>query len=352
MSAPLVSVLIPAYNAAPWLRQTVESALAQEGVRTEIIIVDDGSTDATLAVANSFVRNSVKVVHQANGGASRARNQALSLAQGDFIQWLDADDLLAPGKLQSQVKRAQAEGRTDVLLMSAFGEFFFDPLQARQKPNALWQDASPLEFLLARFNQGLWVSPAAWLVSRELTRAAGPWDERLALDDDGEYFTRVAALSTKLAFTPEARACYRRGIIGSLSQTTTLRASESLLLSLQLCASHLLALEDSPRTREAIFRYAQSWVDRSDHFHPDRADLFQRLQQFAATLGGEVTPPRPGWKYLPVQRLLGWPATRRCRAWIGAARQRARAGLERLGVAPPALPRTPVRPPPPEGHTT
>lgn len=352
MTGPLVSVLIPAYNAAPWLGQAVESALSQADVRTEVIIVDDGSTDATLEVARSFGRRGVQVVHQPNAGASRARNHALSLAQGDFIQWLDADDLLAPGKLSAQIGRAREAGGPDVLLMSAFGEFFHDPRRARRQPNALWQDADPLEFLIARFDQGLWVSPAAWLVSHELTRAAGPWDERLRLDDDGEYFTRVVARARRVAFTPDAQACYRRGVAGSLSRTTTLQASASLLLSIQLCADHLLALEDSPRTRTAMLRYAQRWVDRSDHFHPDRGDLLPRLQAWAAALGGQVTPPRPGWKYLAIQRLLGWQATRRCRAWVGAARLHAQAVLENVGTAPQTLPRGAVRPVPPGGPTS
>lgn len=334
MSLPLISVLIPAYNAAPWLSQSVESALTQKGVRTEVIVVDDGSTDATLQVARSFERRGVRVVHQDNGGASRARNQALRLAQGEFIQWLDADDLLAPGKLLAQVRRAQAEGRPDVLLMSAFGEFFHDPRCARPQPNALWRDADPLDFLLTRFDQGLWVSPAAWLVSHQLTQAAGPWDERLSLDDDGEYFTRVVAHARRVAFTADAHAGYRRGIVGSLSRSATLQASASLLLSIQLCAGHLLALEDSPRARAAILRYAQRWVDFSDHFHPDRGDLLAQLQMWAAAIGGRITPPRPGWKYLAIQRLFGWQATRRCRAWLGTARLRAQARLERLRAPP------------------
>ena len=93
---PLVSILIPAYNAGPLLADTVRSALAQSWPRKEIILVDDGSKDDTLAVAKQFESAEVKVVTQANQGAAATRNRAFYLAQGDYIQWLDADDLLSP----------------------------------------------------------------------------------------------------------------------------------------------------------------------------------------------------------------------------------------------------------------
>ena len=91
---PLVSILIPAYNAQQYIAETIRSALAQTWPRKEIIIVDDGSIDGTLALARSFASASVQVVTQQNQGAAAARNKAFSLCQGDFIQWLDADDPL------------------------------------------------------------------------------------------------------------------------------------------------------------------------------------------------------------------------------------------------------------------
>jgi glycosyltransferase involved in cell wall biosynthesis len=100
---PLVSILIPAYNAETWIADTIKSAIAQTWVDKEIIVVDDGSTDQTLAVARQFASKEVAVVTQQNQGASAARNHALSLSQGDYIQWMDADDLLSPDKVEKQM---------------------------------------------------------------------------------------------------------------------------------------------------------------------------------------------------------------------------------------------------------
>src|SRR5438477_8120607 len=100
---PLVSILIPAYNAERWIADTIRSALGQTWLRKEIIVVDDGSRDRTLSIAQRFSSKSVSVVTQENQGASAARNRALALSQGESIQWLDADDLLAPDKIAKQV---------------------------------------------------------------------------------------------------------------------------------------------------------------------------------------------------------------------------------------------------------
>jgi Glycosyl transferase family 2 len=92
---PLVSILIPAFNAQAFIADTIRSALAQSWPRKEIVVVDDGSTDGTLSLARKFASPSVQVIHQENQGAAAARNKALSICRGDYIQWLDADDLLS-----------------------------------------------------------------------------------------------------------------------------------------------------------------------------------------------------------------------------------------------------------------
>src|ERR1039458_1119717 len=93
---PLVSILIPAYNAEEWIGDTIRSSVGQTWPRKEIIVVDDGSRDRTAEVARRFASKEVAVASVKNQGAASARNHALRLCQGDYIQWLDAADLLAP----------------------------------------------------------------------------------------------------------------------------------------------------------------------------------------------------------------------------------------------------------------
>jgi glycosyltransferase involved in cell wall biosynthesis len=334
MSMPeLVSILIPAYNEQKWIGDTVKSALAQSWPNKEIVIVNDGSTDDTLRVAKSFESKFVRVVTQENSGASAARNRALSFAQGDYIQWLDADDLLAPDKLSQQLREAGDGATSRVLLSSAYGEFFVRPHRAKFTPHALWQDLEPTQFLINKFTQNVWLVPAVWLVSRRLTDLAGLWDERLSLDDDGEYFSRVVAACERVRFVPEARVYYRCANVGSLSRSASDRACESLLLSLSLCIGHLRSLEDSDRTRAAGVRLLQSWLDLGECFYPDREELLHRVYALARELGGNLRPRRLSWKYLPIKALFGWKAARRMRTIVSNVKLLGRVHCDRLQLS-------------------
>lgn len=331
----LVSILIPAYNSEQWLAETLSSAINQTWQRKEIIVVDDGSRDRTFEIANSFSARGVKVVKQANGGAPAARNAALALAQGDYIQWLDADDLLHPEKIARQMERASADHKT--LLTSAWGKFFFRTGKARFEPDSLWRDHAPVEWIMTRLKDNVWMNPAVWLVSRDLTERAGPWDARLSSsgDDDGEYVCRLAAVSDAVAFVPEARCYYRIGTAGSLNwnMETSSKSLGSLLLSMQLTAGHLLSLEDSPRTRDAALTYLRTF---SSYFYGTDGPYFERLAAFARRLGGEIPPPRASWKYLPFEAVIGRRATstviRNWRAVKLRARRNVDLCLHRLGA--------------------
>lgn len=325
--AYLVSILIPAYKAEKWIRETMLSAINQTWPNKEVIVVDDGSPDHTLEVAKSLESRFVKVVKQANTGACGARNKALSLAQGDYIQWLDADDLLAPDKLSQQIRDAESGRTSRLLLSSAFGTFFVQPEKAQFSPHALWKDLEPIKFLLIIFSQNLWMNPAVWLVSRKLTELAGPWNERLSLDDDGEYFSRVVTASEHVKFIANAQSYYRLHNVGSLSRSVSDRACESLLLSLSLRINQLRCLEDSERTRDASVKLLQTWLD---YFYPEKKELLHRIYDLTQELGGTLSPPKLSWKYLPIKALFGWKTVKRMRRIVSNTKLRARVQHERL----------------------
>jgi glycosyltransferase involved in cell wall biosynthesis len=120
---PLVSILITAYNAENTIADTLESAIAQTWQRKEIIVVDDGSTDSTAEVARGF--KEVRVVSTENCGLSGAQNNAFPLSQGDYIQYLDADDLLAPDKIERQLAALREFDSKRVLLSSPWAPFYY-----------------------------------------------------------------------------------------------------------------------------------------------------------------------------------------------------------------------------------
>lgn len=308
---PLVSILIPAYNAERWIADTIRSALAQTWPRTEIIIVDDGSRDQTLRVAREFASKNVSVVTQENQGAAAARNRAVELCQGDYIQWLDADDLLSPDKIAKQMAVANKCQDKSKLLSSGWGYFMYRPAKAKFVPTPLWCDLTPLEWLLRKWEQSLHMQTATWLVSRELTEAAGPWDERLMGDDDGEYFCRVLFAGRGVRFVPDAKVYYR---ITNSSRWSYIgrsnRKLEAHLLSRQLQIGYLRSLQDNERVRAACLKYLQTSYF---NFYPEHVALIRQMQQLATTLGSRLEIPKLSWKYLWIQKLFGLSVAKRVR---------------------------------------
>jgi glycosyltransferase involved in cell wall biosynthesis len=213
--APLVSILIPAYNAEKWIRLTLKSALIQDYPNKEVILVNDGSTDHTLRIAKAFESRSVKVINQPNAGGPAARNKALEDAQGDYIQWLDHDDLPAPNKISTQLRSLERVQNDKVLFSCPFATFYYRIEKARLFESQLYQDLEPLDYFFIKFSMNTYFQSACSLVSRKLTEIAGPWWEIRSPDDDGEYFCRVVGVSKRVQFVPEARCYWRIGNAGS-----------------------------------------------------------------------------------------------------------------------------------------
>src|SRR5262249_23822353 len=128
---PLVSILMPAYNAQEFIAESLRSAIAQTWKRTEIIVVDDGSTDRTAQVARGFASKGVTVVSTENGGLSAAQNEAFRHSQGDYIQWFDSDDLLAPDKIERQLAALRDSDSKRTLLSSPWAPFYYRTRGAR-----------------------------------------------------------------------------------------------------------------------------------------------------------------------------------------------------------------------------
>jgi glycosyltransferase involved in cell wall biosynthesis len=321
-----VSIVIPAYNAKHWISQTINSAVNQNWPNFEVIIVDDGSQDGTFSIAKGFESAVVKVVNQENQGAASARNHGLSLAQGDYIQWLDADDLLAPDKISNQMNTPEREDQS-VLLSSAFGQFYLCQESAKFEPTLLWKDLNPVDWIATKFANNLWMNPAVWLISRELTQISGRWDETLSLDDDGEYFCRVVANSKFVKYVPTAKCYYRQWNTGSLSRDISVKGCKSLLKSLTLSIDYLLSMENSERTRSAALLYLNIWAI---YFYPEHKDMVLKLESLAYNLGGAIKKPKLSCKYELIRMLLGLRAAKMAMRFVATIKLWCRVHCERV----------------------
>jgi glycosyltransferase involved in cell wall biosynthesis len=314
---PRVSVLIPAYNAGPWIARSIDSAVRQSWPNCEVIVMDDGSTDDTGEIARQFASGRVKVLRQPNAGAAAARNALLKQAQGDYIQWLDADDILHPQKIELQLQGAAPGHRAEVLLTSSWGRFFKHTAQARFAPDSLWQTLTPVQWLTHKFSDNAFMFPATWLVSRRLVDQAGSWDERLTLDDDGEYMCRLVAASKQVAFVPAAQCYYRIGNTSSLSWQKSDKALQSGFQSMALCISYLLALQDNASTRTACLRLVQ---ENYRLFCPAHEALSERCRALAHSLGGTLNAPQERSHFKLFRSVFGWQAANATRSRIDYSR--------------------------------
>jgi glycosyltransferase involved in cell wall biosynthesis len=305
---PLVSILIPAFNAEPFIAETLHSAIQQTWPRKEIIVVDDSSTDQTASIARQFAAKDVLVVTQPNQGAAAARNRAYSLSQGDFLQWLDADDLLARDKITKQMEVLQSCDSKRTLASSSWARFTHRLDRAVFSPSSLWRDLTPVEWLLNKLTEDSYMQTGTWLVTRKLTDAAGPWDTGQLSNDDGEYFCRVILASDRIRFVPDAKMYYRMSGVSGLSYIGNSNAKlDAQFFAIQQQINGLRSLEESDRVRKVCLSFLQRTLI---HFYPERLDLVARLKELARELKGELEEPKLPWKYAWIQKLFGWAAAK------------------------------------------
>ena len=283
--------------------------------------MDDGSKDRTFEIAKTFASASVKIIRQPNAGGPAARNAALANAQGDYLQWLDHDDILAPDKISAQIQRREA-GSERVLFSGPFGVFYYRPEKSSIRQSPLYQDLTAGDYFYHKFGGNTYFQSSCWLVSQKLTELAGPWWEVRSPDDDGEYFCRVVAAAEKICYVPEARCFWRVGNYLSFSEARSNAALDAFLKSTFRCIEHYLALEDSEKSRRACVQFLQ---DRLILFFPERSDLAQQMSERAQQLGGTLRPPSLGKKYDLIMSLFGWPAAKRAARFC----PKLRVGMER-----------------------
>lgn len=202
---PTVSVIIPNYNYGRFLREAIESVLAQTYPCREIIVVDDGSTDNSLEILAAYEKDKVKVIRQKNCGVGAARNAGVKASSGDLVAFLDADDIWLPEKLEKQVSIFQSD--PEIGLVSC-GMQEFD-MQGNiinyQKSQVGWLSAS-----VVAFETELIVSGSAVIIRRNVFNKISGFDEREELhpSEDLEFFFRVSRIC-KIGFAQDVLVRYR-----------------------------------------------------------------------------------------------------------------------------------------------
>ncbi|HTA96329.1 MAG TPA: glycosyltransferase family A protein [Solirubrobacteraceae bacterium] len=176
MSVPLVSVIVPAYQAEAYLEEALDSALRQDHDAVELIVVDDGSTDRTAEIAAAAP---VQLVCRKQGGPAAARNSGLAAATGEFITILDADDLWPSDRLSLQLAYLAAHPEQGIVL--GLAEVFLSPGESRPAHDPGFAEGEKVVG-----------HPATMLARREVFDVVGPFDETLRLSEDIDWLARAS----------------------------------------------------------------------------------------------------------------------------------------------------------------
>ncbi|MEK6374321.1 MAG: glycosyltransferase family 2 protein [Acidobacteriota bacterium] len=218
-----ISVIIPTYNYARYLRDAIDSVLAQTVAPLEIIVVDDGSTDDTPQVLTAYGAK-IRAIHQSNQGVAAARNTGVAAARGEYIAFLDSDDLWLPRKLELQIARLESDPSLGFVHCGAEtfdGEATLDVLEGMEG----WVG----EAILRLDRMVVPVPGSGILLPKRVIEEVGDFDVRLPPSDDWDLCYRVAA-RYPIGFVPEVLVRYR--LHGSGIHLNIPKMENAMLLSL------------------------------------------------------------------------------------------------------------------------
>lgn len=314
----VVSIIIPCYNALPFLSATLNSIFNQTYPYIEVIVVDDGSEDGSFEYLKRLTHSNLIIRQNKGKGACAARNYGLKLATGDYIQFLDADDLLSADKVEAQVRQLEQHSRRVAVCSTV--HFYEDPKDGKiVDKDFMFNTNQPQDFLLKLYGgDGLnhnMVQTSAWLTPRALIEKAGFWDETLSKDQDGEYFCRVAMVSEGICYAPDVFNYYRKHIGGqNIANQKQLKHLESQLKAIEAKAKYLNPYANTQAYKNA---FALQYKLLAINAFPQFNTIYKIAIKKSQVLGGSKHLPVLGGTIIEtVKQILGWRAAKLLSYWV------------------------------------
>jgi len=303
-----VTVGVPCYNAARWIAQAIRSALDQQGVETEVIVVDDGSTDGSPAIAQGF-GGRVKVIAGGHHGANHARNLILQSATGEWLQYLDADDYLEPAKIITQLRESRDGRDADVL----YSPVWVETWSAGSSRTA--SESSPDADIFTQWIRWHIPQTGGCLWRREALARIGGWKEGQPCCQEHELYLRALIAGLRFAYAPTPGAVYRIWSEDTLCRKDPLlviRVRTALFDTLlaHLTAQRLLTAAHRRELGRACFEMARTFAK-----HDPAGAAAYHAGRRAKGLIHPVGPAAP-LSYRIVYSLLGFTAAEKVARWL------------------------------------
>jgi glycosyltransferase involved in cell wall biosynthesis len=224
MSERKVSVVIPCHNSEKFIFEAISSVLRQTYNDIEIIVVDDGSSDDSWDVIKSFKEKKVKSIRQENKGGCNARNIGFSYAKGDYVMFLDSDDMIGPNVVESLVNTFK---RGSDISACSWKRLVNENNSWLEKPSGLEKRPINNDFLYAWLS-GWYIPPSALMWSREALEETGNWDESLAANQDGDLIMRALLSGKKINYSDKGVAYYRSHGVSKISVSNNVKSISAL----------------------------------------------------------------------------------------------------------------------------
>jgi len=281
-----VSVIIPLYNCEKYIEENIKSVFKQTYKSIETIIVDDGSTDNSLLIAKKYECESVKIYSQPHSGACRARNLGFKKSNGDYIQYLDSDDLLSPNKIESQVNILEYYGSNCITYCGYTRSYadFKKGLYINQEINKNY--SNPVDLFIDIFYAKGDIVTTCWLTPRELVERSDPWNEVLIKGQDSDFFLKVVTKCKNVYFSIDTTVFYRPTGSSSIAANQSVQALESVILATESVQNTILQCENSDRVKNAIvYLYSRLFCS---YYNKRNLILLKKIEYNIHSLGGEL----------------------------------------------------------------
>ena len=225
MFSDLVSIIIPVFNASNFVIECLTSVQQQTYKNLQVIIVNDGSTDSSLDLIQNFIKNDARfeLVNQENKGCSAAKNKGLEFVKGDFVQYLDADDVLSSDKIENQIIALTNNTNSIAVCKTIVFEYKLVDTNIEIDTDLIYHGGNNIDFIARLWGgegrMGM-VQPNAYLIPINIINKIGKWDETLSPspDEDGEYFARAIFSATNIIYTKGINYYRKIEHINSLSK--------------------------------------------------------------------------------------------------------------------------------------
>lgn len=307
VGSPLVSVVVPAYNAAEFISDSILSILKQTHTNIEVIIVNDGSTDNTLIELCKIKDSRVKVYTIQNCGQCAASNFGLEKCSGDYIKFLDADDIINPVHIEEMLKVSLENPRA--LILCKWARFHKDIDKSIIKGRPEWCSLPTKEWFVRALSGDSDMLPVwQWLIPRDVIINAGSWDERLGLGNDFDFSTRLILASDSIVFCDKAYVYYRTGLTTSMSNDTSLNTIMSILSAIHKSKGNFLKFYDDQEVREAFAKKYFSWL--TSYYPYLNQEVVEEVEGIIYELGGNRLVLNWGWKLNCIKKIIGWKKAR------------------------------------------